>query len=272
LFLCVPADRFPSGLNSKYYQGDINYLNTTIEEDGGVYVHFEGFKVNGERLAATNETLGPPLRLGNRSILFDVSVPGPIYLIPTFSGFGLGNETFTALHAKIPGAQPIPKSTLLYAGIDQAMYVPCNTSVEITLSFNGHDYPLRPQDWISTNSSTPGENCMSMFINMPRVLNWVGAAFAHSVYTAVNFDTRQVGFARLADGLPTRNTTVNGTVTVDVPTATRTYANGESPSTNTESPSTSTESPSTTPTSPAAALRPAFLLRALGVAAAALFV
>jgi len=222
-----------SGINSKYYQGDINYLNITDMPSGSFAVHLDGFKVDGEPVPATEETITSwEPAPGGGNISFAANVPGPITI-----GMGLlnnlGNKTFHALHAEIPGATPaalgLLKDKIPYSV--QYMNVPCDTNVTLSLTFNGIDYHLRPQDWIA-NASHTGlyNNCTSMFYSAEIMPPYLGISFLQSVYTVFQYDTKQLGFAHLVDGLPTRNVSANGTSYVDVPVPTVTGFPTASPS------------------------------------------
>ena len=254
-----------SGLNSKYYQGDINYMDVSTDDLGYVSVPLDAIKVNGEKLNHTIQSvnIGTGISTASTGVILNLGVPGPAVINVGSQWFNLGSETFKALIRKIPGSEAVVGDD----EITKFLSVPCNTNLEISLSFNGQDYAMRPQDWIAIDSRNTGDkNCMALFTNYPTDPTSLSTAFLQSVYTAWKFDTRQIGFGRLPDGLPTRNTTVNGTVTVDVPMPTHTYANGA----NGDTPSTTP-----TPSSPATALQPAFvaaILSALSVCAASFFV
>jgi len=232
-------------VNSHYFQGDINYVDTMNGGVAGmVAVRLDGFKVNGEAVPPTNGTTvswakpsgdgnmtseWTPKPLGDGNVTYDASVPGPVVLNIQGIVNPVGNETFYALHSKIPGARLAPNFFTNYQTPPpplQFMYVPCDTNVTVTLTLNGTDYDLRPQDWIAQGPTSLDNNCTSMFVNAETLPPAIGISFLQSVYTVFQYDTKRVGFARLVDGLPTRNITENGTVTVDVPVPTPT---GSSP-------------------------------------------
>lgn len=204
--------------------------STTAEESGGsAYLQLDEIKVNGQALASVNETATSwtPKATGEGNVTYDVSVPGPVMLALSGIPINLGNETFNALHAKIPGATPMGP-LINYPIPVYMMNVPCNTTAEVSLTFGGVDYPLRPEDWIWRDRDTPGEGCQSMIVNYPTQSAYIGTPFLQSVYTAFQFEKRQIGFAKVADGLPTRNVSVNGTVTVGVASATGTASGSSS--------------------------------------------
>ncbi|EIW79303.1 acid protease [Coniophora puteana RWD-64-598 SS2] len=111
------------------------------------------------------------------------------------------------LYAQIPGSAP---GTGQWEGFYS---YPCDTEVNVALSFGGPSWPVSPGDF--QFASTSGNKCIGAFYEIPSNQGtpaWiVGDTFLKNVYSVFRFNPPSVGFAALSSAATSLNG-VNGPV------------------------------------------------------------
>jgi len=110
-------------------------------------------------------------------------------------------QDVAAIYAAVPGAAPIDTESGFYS-------FPCNTKVEISLSFGGKLWPINSADMNLGRVSTGSTQCVggifdlslgSNIVSGGGNPNWVvGATFLKNVYSVYRADPPSIGFAQLS--------------------------------------------------------------------------
>ncbi|KAK4049690.1 hypothetical protein OIV83_003965 [Microbotryomycetes sp. JL201] len=179
--LVEPGGQLSVGyLNMSSYQGDIHYVDIPQNMQSYWVIPMSAVAVNGTNVTET-ETM--------------VAIDTGTTLI------GGPADVVADLYGQIPGALP---ATGQFAGYYS---YPCNSSVNVTLTFRGANFSMTPDDFnlgpfgMMNNVST----CLGAFFDLRLSansrINWViGAAFLKNVFSVFRADPPSVGFAMLASG------------------------------------------------------------------------
>ncbi|KAM7217752.1 Aspartic peptidase domain containing protein [Rhypophila decipiens] len=147
-------------------------------------------------------------------------IKGRFSHIDTGTSYAFGPKgDVAALHKLIPGAQ---------SSNGEAYAVPCNSAMDITVTFSGVTYKIPPKDWVSRSS---GGFCQSNIYGVEVIPGaWLlGDVFLKNVYTVFDADYSRVGFAnkpvapevtKTATPVPTSTTVQVITTVVDGATIT----------------------------------------------------
>lgn len=186
-----PGGQFTmGGTNSSLYDGTINYISlvkaqywtvpmTSIALSGGNTITLSG--ANQNAVVDTGTTL----------------IGGPESVLASF-------------YSQIPGSA---RGTQLDSSLEDYYVIPCDTNVEVSLTFGGQAYTMQASDLIGGTVSQ--SYCLGAFFVMnlssgsqpvpgssSQVPTWiVGSAFLKNVYTVFQSNPTAVGFARLKSGV-----------------------------------------------------------------------
>lgn len=181
------------GVDSSKYSGEVVYLPTVQGKDSAV---------------AGNS---------NRALLWEILVSG-FYLDGFAVDFGPETrtaivDTGTTLLIMTPADALKFHSYIEFSRTDGSNFVvPCNTSMQVELEFNGARFKVAPEDYVGVpytggGGSGGADFCISNVQGIQFETNqWIlGTVFLKNVYTVFDMDARQVGFANKVGG-PTAET------------------------------------------------------------------
>ncbi|KAK4056162.1 hypothetical protein OIO90_002893 [Microbotryomycetes sp. JL221] len=205
--LVEPGGQLSVGyLNMSLYQGDIHYVDIPNGMQSYWVIPMNAIAINGTNVTQIEQM---------------VAIDTGTTLI------GGPTDVVSSLYQQIPGALPATGDFTGYYSY------PCNSSVNVTLTFGGAHFNMTPDDF---NLGPFGSNnnvstCLGAFfdlrLNANSRISWViGAAFLKNVFSVFRADPPSVGFALLASGNHSAATTTNRTNTTttrsssgaDVPT------------------------------------------------------
>ena len=189
-----PGGSFTMGYtNSSLYTGNIDYQNLPDGQQSFWIQEITSMTVQGKTLTQPSGSASYAAIDTGTTL-----VAGPASAIQS-------------LYAQIPGSEP-------GSGQWEGFYsYPCDTDVNVALSFGGPIWPVSPGDFQFT--STSENRCIGAFYEIPGnegTPAWiVGDTFLKNVYSVFRFNPPSVGFAALS----TEATSMNG-VNAPVPTPT----------------------------------------------------
>jgi len=101
-------------------------------------------------------------------------------------------DTIAAIYASIPGSEPA-------SGDYEGYYsYPCDTNVNVTMSFGGRSWSVSSADFVMTKVS--GNTCIGGFFATESTPAWiVGDTFLKNVYSVFRYNPPSVGFADLSE-------------------------------------------------------------------------
>jgi len=100
-----------------------------------------------------------------------------------------------SFYAAIPGSKD---ASLLDPTLEGFYTVPCNSIPNVSLTFNGHTYPMNPQYFSLGVITTGSPDCVGGINSQVDINFWViGDVFMRNVYTVFDVDNTRVGFASL---------------------------------------------------------------------------
>jgi len=170
-----PGGTFTMGtLNSSLYTGDIDYVN--LPSDG----------VNYWTLPLTTLTVqGNSITLPSGKDSYAAIDTGTTLI-------GGPQDTIAAIYASIPGSEPA-------SGDYEGYYsYPCDTNVNVTMSFGGRSWSVSSADFVMTKVS--GNTCIGGFFATESTPAWiVGDTFLKNVYSVFRYNPPSVGFADLSE-------------------------------------------------------------------------
>ncbi|KAF9785153.1 acid protease, partial [Thelephora terrestris] len=170
-----PGGTFTMGaLNSSLYTGDVDYVN--LPQDAVTYW----------TLPLTSLTVqGNSVSLGTGQNTYSAIDTGTTLI-------GGPQSAIAAIYANIPGSSP-------GTGDFQGYYeYPCNTNVNVTLSFGGRSWSISSADFTMTKVS--GNMCIGAFFELGSSNPaWIiGDTFLKNVYSVFRYNPPSVGFADLS--------------------------------------------------------------------------
>ncbi|KAJ7049182.1 aspartic peptidase A1, partial [Mycena amicta] len=184
----APPDRtsFPGGafifggVNESLYAGDIEFLDS-----GGAEAQFWTLNLTS---------------LKSQNVPVDITGSSPIASIDTGIYGVLGPPAIVAaMYAHVPGANS--------PGNDGFWQFPCNTSVNVSVSFGGREWDITPAD-MNLGPTTPGSTICNgailgqdvNFNGSTTQIRWVfGVPFLRGVYSVFKQNPAQIGFAQLSE-------------------------------------------------------------------------
>ncbi|CAG7847014.1 SubName: Full=Related to cathepsin d (Lysosomal aspartyl protease) {ECO:0000313/EMBL:CCA71247.1} [Serendipita indica DSM 11827] len=185
-----PGGQFTlGGTNSSLYQGSINFINLVHDRYWAIPMTAIGI-VNNKDIQVDS---GNQVAVINTDMKF---IGGPSSVLDQF-------------YSLIPGARP---GSQVSSSLRNDYIIPCNTSVQATLTFGDQAYTMQASDLIGGKTSD-GKRCLGAFFKLdPQYLSspgnasttptWViGSAFLKNVYTVLQSEPAAVGFARLRDNV-----------------------------------------------------------------------
>lgn len=189
-----PGGTFTMGfVNSTLYTGDIEY--TDLVDSGSYWL-----------LSLTSLTAqGTSVTIGSGSEAYAAIDTGTTLV-------GGPSEYIANLYAEIPDA------TAGTGDYDGYYIYPCDTDVNVTMSFGGKSWSISNQDFQLTKISS--SECLGAFFELTTGNSapaWiVGDTFLKNVYSVFRYSTAAVGFAELSSYA----LSMNGDTSATVPTAT----------------------------------------------------
>ncbi|KAN0118951.1 acid protease [Russula decolorans] len=95
------------------------------------------------------------------------------------------------IYSNIPGSAPVSNSSSLFT-------IPCDSDVTITFTFGGTGFNIPPSAYNlgAVPGSTSGNDCMGGFATGPGNMLILGTVFLQNVYTNLDLENLQVGFAQ----------------------------------------------------------------------------
>ncbi|PPQ65448.1 hypothetical protein CVT26_000100 [Gymnopilus dilepis] len=180
----VPGGVFTlGGTNSSLFSGDIDFQDMPVSQPSFWLLSLSAVTVQGKSVQITT---------GNSAV-------SAIDTGTTLIG-GPSNDV-AAIWAAVPGSGPSDANQGFF-------HFPCNTQVNVTLSFGGKAWPINPQDMNIGQESRGSSLCLgaifdlSMGTNIPAGSgnpNWVvGDTFLKNVYSVFRASPPSVGFAQLS--------------------------------------------------------------------------
>ncbi|PLN78877.1 acid protease [Aspergillus taichungensis] len=153
------------GVDKSRYSGDISYTDTT-----GSVSHW--------RIPLDDASVdGDACHFSDRTAIIDT---GTSYML-------LPPDDAKTLHDHIPGAEASGKETFV---------LPCDSTVDLQLTFSGVSYSISHKDYIGDKAS--GSMCLSTIVSHQMFGDdeWlVGDVFLKNVYTVFDYDKNRIGFA-----------------------------------------------------------------------------
>ncbi|KAJ7288684.1 aspartic peptidase domain-containing protein [Mycena rebaudengoi] len=176
------------GEYSKSYT-DVQYapmLPQYPENSGAWSILYEGMSVNGKPIAYKADKKGSP-----SSVLLDSGT----------SNFLLPNDLVDAIYGAVPGAVIAKNSTIpntKWSADEDVWVVPCETAVNVSVSFGGQDFPIHPLDItdLTVLIGPDGKNytiCTGSITNGGDVVNRnaiFGDSFLRNTYTVFAFGNK----------------------------------------------------------------------------------
>jgi hypothetical protein len=179
-----PGGSFTMGfLNNSLYTGDIDFQNIPSGQESYWILPMTGLTVRGNNVAIpTGPASFSAIDTGT------TLVGGP-------------KDAIAAIYAQIPGSQP-------GTGNSEGFYTyPCDTSVDVSLTFGGKSWPISPADFKMTQLNSG--MCVGAFFALQTggsAPNWiVGDTFLKNVYSVYRFNPPSVGFAALSNAAKAQN-------------------------------------------------------------------
>jgi hypothetical protein len=179
-----PGGSFTMGfLNNSLYTGDIDFQNIPSGQESYWILPMTGITVQGNNVAVpTGPASFSAIDTGT------TLVGGP-------------SAAIAAIYAQIPGSSP-------GSGDSEGFYTyPCDTSVDVSLTFGGKSWPISPADFKMTQLNSG--LCVGAFFALQTggsAPNWiVGDTFLKNVYSVFRFNPPSVGFAALSDAAKAQN-------------------------------------------------------------------
>ncbi|KAJ7694424.1 aspartic peptidase domain-containing protein [Mycena rosella] len=165
------------GTNSSWFQGDIEFLPLPSNGTGRWQLDVSGITVQGKVIEIASGVALSTIDIGV------VGIGGPV-------------KDVEAIWAAVPGSTASTSSPGFYE-------YPCNTTVNITVSFGGKAWPINPAD-INLGPTSDGA-CLGAIsvagegIGKDSEENWVfGIAFLTNVYSVFRMTPPSIGFAQLS--------------------------------------------------------------------------
>lgn len=194
-----PGGVFTLGeLDSNQYDGEINYVSLTGEE-GYWTIPLQSLSVNGQSGTLSGDTTSA-IDTGTTLIIAPPSVARSIY-------------------SQIPNAQSLGG---FFSSNQGAYAIPCNSNVNITMTFGGQSYTINSADMKSGQVDNRG-NCLGGIIGTdlgsgaPGFI--VGNVFLKNVFSIYRYQPAAVGFAALKGQAAQTASTTAGAVSASGNTA-----------------------------------------------------
>jgi len=150
-----------------------------------------------------------------------MTVQGNSITLPTGSASYSAIDTGTTLIGGPSSAiqaifAQIPNSARASGDFEGYYSYPCDTQVNVSISFGGPSWPVSPKDFkLTQQSGSSGSQCIGAFFEMETssgAPNWiVGDTFLKNVYSVFRFNPPSVGFAALSPTATAQND-VNGAI------------------------------------------------------------
>ncbi|GLB33563.1 putative peptidase A1 family protein [Lyophyllum shimeji] len=189
--LADPASVYLGGVVSNLFTGQLTW--TPVTQKGFWHVGLEGVNVNAEPIFAPSSAIidtGSTLVLGNTSSVanFYDAIPG------SKDAYDTAGEGF---YTCASGIHPV--TVIINPLLAQ---VPCNASLDISLTFGGKEFRFDPKHFNLGRVSQGSEDCVGGVAakdDADLYDAWlVGATFLQGIYTAFDVAQQAVGFATLA--------------------------------------------------------------------------
>lgn len=171
-----PGGTFTMGtLNSSLYTGDVDFVN--LPQDA---VSFWTLPLSSMTVQGNSISLGTGQNTYSAIDTGTTLIGGP-------------QAAVDAIYSNIPGSSP---GTGNYEGYYS---FPCNTKVNVTVSFGGRDWSISPADF--TLTQTTGDRCIgAFFVSGSTSPAWIfGDTFLKNVYSVFRYNPPSVGFATLSE-------------------------------------------------------------------------
>jgi cathepsin D len=189
-----PGGVFTLGqLDANQYSGDVSYTSLTGNE-GYWTIPLQSISVNGASTSAGSDTTAA-IDTGTTLIIAPPTVARNIY-------------------SQIPNAASLSG----YFSSDQGYYsLPCNTNVQVALTFGGNSYTINSADMTSGAIDNQG-NCLGGILGTdlgsgaPAYI--VGNVFLKNVFSVYRYSPAAVGFASLKGNAAQTAATTTGAITV----------------------------------------------------------
>jgi len=176
-------------VNQSLYTGDIDFQNIPSGQESWWILPVTGMTVQGNSVT---------LPTGSES--YSAIDTGTTLV-------GGPSSAIQAIFAQIPGSAPGT------GNFENYFTYPCNTQVNVTMTFGGRSWPISPSDFKLTQVSD--SQCVGAFFEMTTGSNapaWiVGDTFLKNVYSVFRFSPPSIGFATLSSTATSQND-VNGVV------------------------------------------------------------
>ncbi|KAM0793341.1 hypothetical protein ACM66B_000796 [Microbotryomycetes sp. NB124-2] len=156
------------GINSSLFHGDINWIPLTSRSYWEIPI--ESLSIG-----------GVPIELELRPVAIDTGT----------SLIGVPAEAARSIYARIPGSRQHTETFYTF---------PCDTAVDLSLTFDGQTYPVDPRDFSNGRITPESNDCLGavFVLSQAHAGKWIiGDAFLKNVYSAFRFTPPSVGFAKL---------------------------------------------------------------------------
>lgn len=179
-------------LDPNQYDGDVAYVDLTGQE-GYWTIPLDAISVNGQSQSLSSDNVAA-IDTGTTLIIAPPSLASEIY-------------------GQIPNAQPISSGSSLGSSSSSGQYaIPCDSNVEVTMTFGGKAYSINTADMKNGAVDSRGEYCLggilgaSLGASAPAFI--VGDVFLKNVFSVYDYEKKAVGFASLkGDAAQTASTT-----------------------------------------------------------------